>query len=626
MMKARSIPRQRGAALLALLAVLVLGASWFLVSRLDALSADFTARDRVYNAAALNRAKQALIGYVAAQAVKAGEDNPGAFPCPEAPGSFNSATGSDGRTQTPSCTLPMVGRFPWRTVGTDKLIDASGEPLWYVVASGWSKPGPLSTDTTIINSNCTNDATMTCFSGQLTVDGQANAAVALIIAPGPAFKVPAAAGCTAWNQVRSATGTPDWRNYLECENATSPADAAFISKGPSGSFNDQVIKITAAEILPGIEAAIANRIGREIVPLLPSVYTSSFWPQFYSGATPAVAVSATNPLYPFAAPFSNPTNSNYQGAAGATAGLLPFNQMVGCNPATDPRCTNTLIDWSTSPAAPTAYKASGYGYIQTQTCSLQSGNDVAECQGEYHEDNSFTTGTMRIEMSVTLNNVLGGLRTMMIDASTPALVNKMTVEARDDTCAPGCPWQAQAVTHTRTLNSNGSVTFTFGGTLPNIDVMGWGTYAQFRVRFDKSSMFGDHALLSSTDPTTGWFVRNEWYRLLYYVVAQGHTATGLPAAPSCTTGGTCLSVANGDPTRPITPTGGQRAILIFAGSRVAGQTRPSATRGDYFEFGNATGAFERQPVKKSPVVNAALKAPFNDRIIVVQCNPLGPCP
>jgi hypothetical protein len=84
--------------------------------------------------------------------------------------------------------------------------------------------------------------------------------------------------------------------------------------------------------------------------------------------------------------------------------------------------------------------------------------------------------------------------------------------------------------------------------------------------------------------------------------------------------GTCLSVANGDPTRPITPVGGQRAILIFAGSSVVGQSRPSTTPGDYFEFGNATGAFERQPVKKSPVVNAALKVPFNDRIIVVDSN------
>jgi hypothetical protein len=602
MMKARSIPRQRGAALLALLAVLVLGASWFLVSRLDALSADFTARDRVYNAAVLNRAKQALIGYVAAQAVKAGENNPGSLPCPENPGDFDSTTGREGLIGTACGSSLKVGRFPWRTIGTEKLVDASGEPLWYVVSMNWGVP---SAGNTSINSSSL---------GQLALDGVIDA-VALIIAPGPAINVSGVPGCAVWSQARSPTGTPDWRNYLECENATSPANAAFISTGPSGSFNDQVIKITAAEILPGIEAAIANRIEREIAPALRTVFASNLW---------ATNISAANPVLPFAAPFANPTTSNYQGAAALTAGLLPFNQMVGCNPATDPRCTTTLIAWS-SGTPPTSYKASGYGYVQTQTCSWQSGGDVAECQGEYHEDDTSAfalSQQMRIEMSVTLNNVAMGLRTI----DTVALAGKMTVEARDDTCAPGCPWQSQAVTHTKTLNSNGSMTFTFGATLPNIDVMGWGTYAQFRVRFDRTSIFGDHALLSSADATTGWFVRNEWYRLLYYATAAGYTAATLPAAPSCNTGMTCLSVANGDPTRPITPAGGQRAILIFAGSSVAGQTRPSATRGDYFEFANATGTgalalpFERQPVKKSRVVNAALKAPFNDRIIVIGSN------
>jgi len=76
---------QRGAALLVLLAVLVLGASWFLVSRLDALSAGiFTASHRNHNALVLSQAKQALIGYVAMNAAQSGENNPGRFPCRKA--------------------------------------------------------------------------------------------------------------------------------------------------------------------------------------------------------------------------------------------------------------------------------------------------------------------------------------------------------------------------------------------------------------------------------------------------------------------------------------------------------------------------------------------------------------
>jgi hypothetical protein len=92
----------------------------------------------------------------------------------------------------------------------------------------------------------------------------------------------------------------------------------------------------------------------------------------------------------------------------------------------------------------------------------------------------------------------------------------------------------------------------------------------------------------------------------------------LPAARSCTTGGTCLSVVNGDPARPIAPAGGQRALLILAGRSINASARPSAVLSDYLEFGNATAAYERQPV--STGIDAALKRPFNDRVVVVGTN------
>ena len=96
-MKRSARSGQRGIALLALVAVLVIGGTWYLVSRLQQLSANRTVAERVRNAEVLNRAKQALIGYVVAQANHANENNPGALPCPEAGGSFNSTTGSDGK-------------------------------------------------------------------------------------------------------------------------------------------------------------------------------------------------------------------------------------------------------------------------------------------------------------------------------------------------------------------------------------------------------------------------------------------------------------------------------------------------------------------------------------------------
>lgn len=280
--------KQRGQALLLLAAILALSSAWYMVKRLEEMSANATVSDRTRNAAVLNRAKQALIGYVAAQAAKKFEDNPGALPCPEALGYFDSAT-QNGQTAS-SCSLPKIGRFPWRTIGTDKLVDAAGEPLWYVVASGWAYTG----SNTVINSNCTSSTSgLTCWSGQLTVNGVANDAVALIIAPGAAFNVAAATGCTAWPQARPTTGNPDWRNYLECYDATNPA--VFVTTGPSGSFNDQVIKITAADILPAIEAGIAHRFERDIAPQIRTAFSGGVW--------------AANPVLPFAVSLADPTAS-----------------------------------------------------------------------------------------------------------------------------------------------------------------------------------------------------------------------------------------------------------------------------------------------------------------------------
>jgi len=126
------------------------------------------------------------------------------------------------------------------------------------------------------------------------------------------------------------------------------------------------------------------------------------------------------------------------------------------------------------------------------------------------------------------------------------------------------------------------------------------------------TLLADHPVLNSTDPVTGWFMRNEWYRVLYYAAAQTTTPAALPAAPACTAGTNCVTVSN------LTPANNKRAILILTGRSINGTARPSGTLADYLEFGNAAGNFERQPV--STAVDAAVKKPFNDRIVVVDVN------
>jgi len=656
------VKHQRGAALIALLAILMLGTSWTLLSRLNAASGDFAAAKRVRNAQVLNQAKQALIGYVVAQAVRAGENNPGSLPCPENPGDFDSTTGRQGRAGI-NCGLlsaQKVGRFPWKTLGTDQLVDADAEPLWYVVSRNWGVDIDAGTS---ISSATT---------GLLTLDGVP--AVALIIAPGAALAVPAAAGCAAWNQLRPATGTPDWRNYLECENATSPADAAFVSKGPSGSFNDQVLAVTAVEILGGLEAAIAARIQREIIPPLGDAYTASNW-----------GLSGRERIFPFAAAFGDPATASYHGAPPQTQGLLPFNYGEACNPGTEPRCL--LMAWSPA-TPPVAYKPSGAGacasspggcgFIQTQTCGWDPTDTTAAlCDGEYHEDDANPGGPgMRIEMTATITNVATGLR--VLDA---------WIGARDE-AALGA-WQVMTPGIATTMNADGSATVKFGATLPNIDAKAWGTFAQYRIRLKVA----DHRILSTrpreidfnsgnssqirvgqtvvgatsgasgrvsrvtvlngtweagagasgtlafysvtgsfannenlrvlgvnrarsagaerdADTNLSWFARNEWYRHVYYAVASGYAWTGSGTC-SDTVPVSCLQVANLPVAADRTK---QRALLVLMGKRVRGQTRPSANLADYLDSAenrNLDGVFEQIKVS----------AYSNDRFISISRNP-----
>lgn len=598
--------RQRGGvAILLILAVLALGGTYYLIAGVNAMSVQRKAADQERSAAVLNRAKQALIGYVSAQAAKGGafpEDNPGALPCPEHPwyiglpdkegGAGPSIGVANPGYGTANCS--SIGRFPWRTIGTEKLLDASGEPLWYVVGPTWRKTS--STTKTKINSNTPGD---------LTLDGQQ--AVALIIAPGPATSAqagttPAGVACNARNQARSAPAgsTLDPLDYLECFNAGT---LQFSSTGSSGTINDQVVAVTVADLLPGIEAAVADRMQREIVPALKNVYASGTF-----------GITGGNSIYPYPAPFddgiTNPgpngcpsaacaSTSNYQGSAAKLWGLLPFNQTQGCTvSANDPRCTTSLLVFSKSGFDT---QTGGAGTIRTQSSCVWQSN-IYVCTGQYNAP------SLSLTFKVNVTNVAMGLRA--IDTS------KITCTAVDDVGA-GLPTQTVPCSVTATaMQNDGSATLTVAmGPTPDIVASGWGTYANYMINVDRAAV-GDHALLDPNDATTGWFVRNEWYRLTYYAVAQGRTAQVLSAAPKCPTtiGGTytfnssCLSIAN------VTPANTQAAMLILAGRSINGIARPTTSLADYLEGVNATGtgSFERRTVSRSGL--------FNDRVVVVDSN------
>ena len=573
---------QRGVALLALLLVLVLGGTWFLVARMQELSANRTAADRARNAAVLNRAKQALIGYVVAQANHAGENNPGSLPCPEAPGSFNETNGTDGKMNSAGCALPAVGRYPWRTIGTDKLVDASGEPLWYVVSPGWALT--CVGCNTVVNSNSV---------GQLNIDGVPFASqasddtvVALIIAPGPAISVAASAGCAAWNQARPQTIglAPDLRNYLECENATNPADANFVTTGPSGSFNDQVVKVTVADLMPGIEAAVADRLQRntEFFATLKTVYTAPAW-----------GLTGSSVLYPYAVPFADPSTSPMQGANATYAGLLPVNYAetspgsgVPCVPAGAPRCASSFVAWTGTPnlSGPAIYSPDCSATTPTQaSCTFYYRCPLLSCiLGGGSATLAFTLDGVTANVGMALRQFNAGVAMTNVDAAGRNASGVLNADGSANVTLTG----------TTTVNYSASVVNPLLCALTTLALLGTFGCLQANIAVPVL-LLADHPILNPNNATYGWYLRNKWHEVTYYAVATNYSPAVRPGQPACTTGTNCLNVVN------VAPNGAQRAIAILMGRGINGRARPSGTLADYLEFGNVGASYEKQTVRDS---------------------------
>lgn len=234
--------RQRGIALLLFLFLAIgIGATVFLSSwntnraRID--------QDRKTQLA-LEQAKEALIGYAAAYKDSSGFPLPGRLPCPE---TLSPGSPIEGQAQT-SCSsvATRLGRYPWNSLKTDRLLDGSGEPLWYAVSSGFYSAS--------INSNSV---------GQLQLNSTPNAVIAIIFSPGPPLP-------GQNRSIPSATNPPQPSNYLDLGNASG---VTFISSGPTTTFNDHIITITNSELFKVVNQRVLAEIRgpNNQSPLLPSL-------------------------------------------------------------------------------------------------------------------------------------------------------------------------------------------------------------------------------------------------------------------------------------------------------------------------------------------------------------------
>jgi hypothetical protein len=210
-------PHQRGFMLIALLALLALGGLYFLVSN---LSPEFMrTRGQQQTGEALTQAREALIGYAAQyrdqQRASGGTNDAmyGFLPMPDMGTSRLNLGGQPASCNIEGCAMAFVngafpaqtdtviGRFPWRTLGTGPLRDSHGECLWYAVSANFKSLG--------INSTLTMNWDTLSQLDIVVADGTAAMAravasthdrpIAVIFSPGPPLA----------GQDRSASATDD---------------------------------------------------------------------------------------------------------------------------------------------------------------------------------------------------------------------------------------------------------------------------------------------------------------------------------------------------------------------------------------------------------------------------------
>jgi len=270
--------KQRGAALMVMLVILILGVAALLLNSLSSSSLRLE-RDKI-TTDALVQAKEALIGRAVAD-----NNMPGSLPCPDTndDGSPESLSGND----CPS----YIGRLPWKKLGLPDLRDGSGERLWYALSASFRDDNSARP----LNSNTKGTLLVYRADGLSPQTEAGYNAVAVIFSP----------GSPRGSQTRSTvTDKNNASNYLDIANSQNNASATgpFIAGTQSATFNDQLLVITTRNLMPLVE----QRVAAEVKQALSNYHT-------------------VNGCYPWADSVAQATD--YDSNVGLNRGWLPNNAL-----------------------------------------------------------------------------------------------------------------------------------------------------------------------------------------------------------------------------------------------------------------------------------------------------------
>lgn len=523
--------KQRGAVLMVMLVIMIMGSAVFLVSSLSRVGLQIERASKTSDV--LAQAKDALIAYAVSNATR-----PGNLPCPDL-----NAPGEPGYgDEEPSCSTgggTSIGRLPWKSLGIPELVDADGEPLWYAISDNFRNNAP------VINSDTQGTLSVYDADGTTLLTPSGSEAVAIVFSPG---------AIVGSQQRNSITDKKDKSNYLDSYTFPAPISVTRNNATTIGPFikgivkdasdntkiNDRLIYITTDQLFPAIEKRVGKEIENGIKPMLNAYYVA--WGAF-----------------PFAAPFTQPSVSPFTGQAPTYDGLLPIGNITNI--------TTPSPQWKTSPAP--HYFING---VDTGICTFGTSNTKLRCGNNSSPYTSVPEGA-----TITFTGVLNGIGFGLWQPHDVTNTAQVSVKNIGGSYVLASTMLANP-TITTSLNLDGSANITFTGQ----GITGGTTLRRVQLSNAIAS--------SSTASLSTWLLSStaNWHQLMYYAVSPGYAPGGIN---SCEPLGTlphikpyCLTV-NGS--------GGgndKRVVVVMMNKALTGKTNRTNTPADYLEGENATPA------------------------------------
>lgn len=495
--------------------ILILGSATLLVSSLSrvGMQLENDASDNNF----LAQAKEIVLGYAAGGTDVGTMFSPDRLITPtEITNSVSGPPNYDGDRDGCQTNDTCLGRFPWKAFKMSISVPSDSDPTgvmpWYALSGNMNAPDAIPFNSSILDTPFHPWLTVRDMNGNII---SSRVAIILLL-PGPPvanqsrqpspnlggadqyldrITVPSncTSPCTPGVTYRNDDLDNDFIMGDRQRWITDPSDSTKQIADSSYHFNDKLIYITIDELLPLIE----KRAGQEARAMLKRYYEA------WGG-------------YPFASPFSNPASSSLKGESGTYRGLLP-----------EASASNLSIFpvWDSSSFS---FSATG-GSVLSKTLAMKAGTKT---NSAWRYENLTFSGTPTITIRGTIRNIGFGLWPPF-DPATNQVTARVNINGTN-VYIPASEVMDN-VSITGDLQSDGSAIVTFSGRIRSGSIPN-------RIRFtdirpcDNSASTTYCPSTSTTWPA--WFGNNEWYRMMYYAVAQQYAPGG---NLTCTTS-PCLTV------------------------------------------------------------------------------------